>query len=63
MPGEHGLGLWAGLGKQDRGGHPEVCVPIKGPILCSPRAGPGLSPSLISVPSRGPAQWLSGGDG
>lgn len=59
LPHHHHLCLWADLGEQDREGHPEVCAP-KGPILCCPRASPGLSAKLVPVPSRGPAQWVSG---
>lgn len=63
MAGGNCLGLWAGLGEQDRGGHPEVCVVTRVPILYCPRAGPGLHPSTDWALSTGPAQTASGGDG
>lgn len=63
------LGLWAGLGEKDRGGHPEVCVLTTGahPLLSKRR--PSSEPSAVPAPSRGrPAQhlgvmveWLNGG--
>lgn len=55
------LGLWAGLGEQDRGGHPEVCVLAGGAHPLLPKSRHWAEPQPCPSAQQKARPWAGSG--